>query len=243
MRRPVIIPVMSARRPRPAPADYDSNPERFRTASNSPRKFGRGDVHESVADRLAGDRAAPALDLGCGEGRLTHLLRARGIAVVGLDRSPTMLAALTAPAVRGDAASLPFREDQFGGVAALWILYHLAAPEDALQESRRVLRPGGFFVASAPSRATDPEFAAVIPACSSTFDAERAPDLIAEFFTLVDIETWDAPFVTLPDHAAVAEYLFGRGLARAKCAEAASTFDVPMPVTKRGCLIWGRKDG
>lgn len=230
-------------RPDPCRSDYDSNPERFRVGSRAAYEFGQGDVHESVADRLAATRSTPTLDLGCGEGRLSRLLHERGVNAVGVDRSPTMLTAVTTPAVLGHAATLPFRDECFGAVAALWMLYHFASPQEALLEGHRVLRLGGLFVASATSRETDPEFASVLPFRPSPFDAEDAPEITAKVFTLVDVETWDDPFVTLSDHAAVAEYLFGRGLARDRCADAASAFEVPMSVTKRGCLVWGRKDG
>ena len=45
---------------------------------------------------LAGD--GPVLDLGCGTGRVTLDLAARGIPVVGLDHDPVLLAALSARA-------------------------------------------------------------------------------------------------------------------------------------------------
>ena len=232
---------MSDARRRGAPGDYDTNPDRFRVGSECPRKYGEGDVHESVAERIAKEGLQPVLDVGCGEGRLCRLLWDQGLDAVGLDRSPTMLSAVPGPRVLGDASSLPFRPGRFGAVAALYMLYHLPEPKKALSECCRVLRSGGLFVAAAPSRHNDPELADVHPKRPSTFDAEDAPDLVAGFFANVEVETWDAPMVHLPTAEAVAEYLFGRGMPAGECREAAERFGAPLTVTKRGCLVWGYK--
>ncbi len=234
---------MNPNRPQADFADYDTNPDRFRTGSEAPRKYGQGDVHELVAERIVNERLHPVLDLGCGEGRLCRLLQEQNVEVVGLDRSPTMLSSAPGSRVLADASHLPFRRDSFGAVVALYMLYHLPEPETALRESRRVLRRGGLFAAAAPSRRTDPEIAEVLPTQVSTFDAEVAPDLVAEFFTKLEVVTWDAPFVHLPSVEAVAEYLFGRGMEKGKCEKAARRLGAPLDVTKRGCLVWGYKDG
>ena len=42
---------------------------------------------------------------------------------------------------------LPFGDEAFDVVAALWMLYHVPDVDRALAEIRRVLRPGGLFVA------------------------------------------------------------------------------------------------
>jgi ubiquinone/menaquinone biosynthesis C-methylase UbiE len=47
-----------------------------------------------------------------------------------------------------DAVSLPFADDSFDLVAAHYMLYHVPDPLQALQEFRRVLRPGGTLVAA-----------------------------------------------------------------------------------------------
>jgi SAM-dependent methyltransferase len=234
---------MNRKPPEALPGDYDINPARFRSGSESPRKYGQGDVHEAVAERIATEQLSPVLDLGCGEGRLCRLLQGLRIDVVGLDRSPTMLSAVSASRVLGDASNLPFRDACFGAVAALYMLYHLPRPETALVESRRVLRPGGLFVAATTSRSNDPELAEILPSRPSPFDAEEAPDLVRKVFARVQVETWDAPLVHLPTVQAVEEYLFGRGMNPAECGAAARRLGAPLTVTKRGCLVWAYKDG
>jgi SAM-dependent methyltransferase len=234
---------MSVKAPEASPGDYDTAPARFRTGSESARKYGQGDVHEEVAARIAREGLAPVLDLGCGEGRLCRLLRDLRIDAVGLDRSPTMLSAASGPRVLGDATALPFRDASFCAVAALYMLYHLPRPELALVESRRVLRHGGLFVAVTTSRYNDPELAEVLLTRPSSFDAEEAPGMVRQFFGRAEVETWDAPMIHLPTPDAVQEYLFGRGMPPAECAPAARRLGAPLTVTKRGCLIWAYKEG
>lgn len=95
------------------------------------------------------------LDVGCGPGTITADL-ARWVepgAVVGVDRSPAVLAEATAafptrehPNLRfapGDVYGLEFEDASFDVVFAHQILQHLTDPVAALGEMRRVLRRGG----------------------------------------------------------------------------------------------------
>lgn len=82
--------------------------------------------------------------------------------VVGLDRSATMLRAHGhEPVVQADAGALPFATGVFDAVVAVNMLYHLADPVVAIREARRVLAPGGLFVAATTSRRDSPELARV----------------------------------------------------------------------------------
>lgn len=90
------------------------------------------------------------LDVGCGPGRTTGLLAARGLQVVGIDLSPGMI-----EVARRDHPELDFRVGSMtaldlpdGAVAAViawWSIIHL--PRDvvpqAFAEFHRVLAPGG----------------------------------------------------------------------------------------------------
>jgi SAM-dependent methyltransferase len=98
--------------------------------------------------------AAPApgarvLDLGCGHGRDAAWLEARGLAVVGADLSPGMLAeahARTGAAlVECDMRVLPFGDGAFAGIWCNAALLHLPKADvpGALAAMRRALVPGG----------------------------------------------------------------------------------------------------
>jgi SAM-dependent methyltransferase len=92
------------------------------------------------------------LDVGCGPGTITADLArrvGRG-AVIGIDRSPDVVAAAAAAHAdsgaefrTADLYDLPFDDDAFDVVHAHQVLQHLSDPEAALVEMRRVCRPGG----------------------------------------------------------------------------------------------------
>jgi hypothetical protein len=73
-----------------------------------------------------------------------------------------------------------------------------------------------------------------------TFDAELAPELVAERFVDVDVEAWDRPLLTLPTTEAIRDYLIGRQIAPDRAAAAARTVDTPLRVTKLGAIVLAR---
>ena len=106
-----------------------------------------------------------------------------------------------------------------------------------------VLRRGGLFAACAPSRDNDPELADLVPRRGGSFDAEDAAAIVGEHFDQVQVERWNLPdAITLPTIAAVEEYLFGRRVEPERCGEEARRLGAPLSITKRGCLVWARKE-
>ena len=113
------------------PTDYDREPERFRAGVTTAERYSlAGDVHERVAARLSTERLGPVLDLGSGEGRLIAPLRSRSVPVVGFDNSPTMLASLRGPRVRGTRSLSPSAPTPSGRGGALRALPLRGAQED-----------------------------------------------------------------------------------------------------------------
>ncbi|MBH5334671.1 methyltransferase domain-containing protein [Streptomyces pactum] len=103
---------------------------------------------------------ATVLDVGCGDGSAMALALPllRGHRVVGVDWSRDALrrAATRLPAVvRGDISGggLPFASGSADAVVFGEVIEHLVDPDAALDELRRVLRPGGHLLLSTPNLA------------------------------------------------------------------------------------------
>lgn len=93
------------------------------------------------------------LDCGCGGGRHARAFAARGLRVVGVDRSADLLAAARSagagPAyVRADLRALPFRAAFDHAVSLFTSFGYFEGDGDArqLRAMRRALRPGGRFL-------------------------------------------------------------------------------------------------
>lgn len=130
-------------------------PSRYRTG---------GGMEDRVPLFLAGLRARVSpggriLDFGCGTGEIARALQAAGYLVTGADISSVMLQAGRAnPENAGiqfveiDAriVKTPFESGSFDGVIASSVLEYLVTPRAWLVELRRVLRPGGWLLATVP---------------------------------------------------------------------------------------------
>jgi SAM-dependent methyltransferase len=121
----------------------------------SHRDGSEAEVHVDFVERHLGEGARPraVLDLACGAGRHTAVLRRRGYRTLGVDLSLTLLARMHAqglPRVAGDMRRLPFQAESFDWVLNFFTSFGYFETERenflVLEEIVRVLAPGGWFL-------------------------------------------------------------------------------------------------
>ncbi len=103
-----------------------------------------------VLEWLDAKAAEHILDLGCGDGQLTLRIAATGASVVGVDTSAEMVASARARGVVAEVANaeaLPFAGRTFDAVFSNAVLHWVRDQDAMMAEVRRVLKPGGRFVA------------------------------------------------------------------------------------------------
>jgi SAM-dependent methyltransferase len=130
----------------------DDEPVDFRRQAATYGRY-RRDYSDALYDAIERQAGAGggrcALDLGCGTGFVAARLVARGWRLVGADFSAPMLAearrslAGRVPLVRARAEALPIA-DAAVALVTCGTAFHWFAPRPALDETTRVLVPGGF---------------------------------------------------------------------------------------------------
>lgn len=96
----------------------------------------------------------PVLEAGCGAGRVVMYYHRQGRAMVGMEFIASALDAIhqrepEIPLVAGDVRRLPFPEGTFGAVLAFGLYHNLEQGlEEALADTRKVLKEGGLLCAS-----------------------------------------------------------------------------------------------
>lgn len=101
---------------------------------------------------------ARILELGCGAGLSSALLSARGLRVTGVDLTGELDGNFLLPApgpelnlVQADITLLPFADESFDMVSSFDVLEHVPAITNCLEESLRVLKPGGQLIIVGPN--------------------------------------------------------------------------------------------
>ena len=105
---------------------------------------------EPLLDAVGAERGSELLDIASGPGYGAGAAAARGAQATGIDLSAAMVeeARRRFPDARfreGDAEALPFDDARFDAAICGFGLLHMPAPERAIAEAHRILRPGGRF--------------------------------------------------------------------------------------------------
>ena len=79
------------------------------------------------------------IEIGCGRGVYQDLVRN----YVGTDISDTAGKNIRKTFQQCSATELPFQDGEFDGAWSIWVFEHVPNPEKAMEEVRRVLKPGG----------------------------------------------------------------------------------------------------
>lgn len=140
------------------------------------------------------------LDAACGRGWGTTVLSESAATTVGVDFSPPALVdararhAGRAEFLEADLRALPFEDGRFDCCVCFEAIAHVTDPEAVLDELRRVLKPNGLLLVSAPN-------SAVYPAGNPLHLNETTPaDLearLADRFANVEMHRQQAYFASL----------------------------------------------
>ena len=126
-------------------------------AEDGPGQFDDEDedrlLHKAFVQLTVATPVGDLLDIGCGRGRLLKLLASRAKRVVGVDidsdarrlaRAELLVAGSPNCSLRqGDMYSLPFNDDEFDTIILDDVLGTAERPTQAIEESLRLLKPGG----------------------------------------------------------------------------------------------------
>ncbi len=97
-------------------------------------------------ERAGAHASGDLLDVGCGDMRAAGWLRGRFRRYHGVDLAASSFLQDLKPTAFARAEQLPFRAGTFDTVLGLSMLTYLPEPRLMLDESRRVLRPGGTLI-------------------------------------------------------------------------------------------------
>ena len=169
---------------------------------------------DAAVGAVAGREAPHLLDVGCGTGGFAARLALalpRAATVSAIDQSERFVRLTRERGIDarvGDAQALPFDDGSLDVVSAMWMLYHVPDLDRALAEARRVLRPGGLFVAvtNGDQHTADLRRDAGGAPLVTQFSSENGEEALRRHFD--DVRREDvATRAMFPDHAAAQAYL------------------------------------
>mgnify|MGYP006289734203 CR=1 FL=1 len=154
------------------------------------------EMRTAAIDLLDIERDDRVLDIGCGTGFATEGLLEEVDTVYGLDQSPHQLEKAYEKFGKrdgpvkfhlGDAERLPFRENSFDVVWSSGSIEYWPNPVDALEECRRVAKPGGQVLIVGPNYPNSSVFQRLADAIMLFYD-EREADRMFREAGFVDFE-------------------------------------------------------
>jgi trans-aconitate 2-methyltransferase len=163
-----------------------------------------------VVSLLALQRGERILDVGCGTGHLTAQIAESGAGVVGVDRSPEMIAAARKafPNLNfdiTDARKMPF-ESEFDAVFSNATLHWIHEPLLVIEGVRKALRPGGRFVAEFGGKGNIRKMQNAFDRALEELHLSRAGEInpwyypsVAEYSALLEDSGFEVRLITLFD--------------------------------------------
>ena len=149
--------------------------------------LGGFDLPQAVLARMP--KVRTAADLGCGTGAVPALMPEKAEKIIGVDGSPRMLELARRRLAGledrvslriGDLAHLPLADGEANFVCLNLVLHHLADPQDALREVRRVLSKGGTLVLTDFNRHDDERMRSEYGDRRLGFEADVLHEYLAE---------------------------------------------------------------
>ncbi|MDO4867308.1 MAG: methyltransferase domain-containing protein [Clostridia bacterium] len=108
-----------------------------------------------IAEQIKGVSYEALLDVGCGTGFLIDMLaKQKPARYCGVDLSDEMIRVAKGKGIHGaefvvgSADRLPYPDGSFDIVTCSQSFHHYPYPEKAMQEAKRVLKPGGLYILS-----------------------------------------------------------------------------------------------
>lgn len=113
-------------------------------------------IHDSghkKAEQLRKKKNVLILDCGCGNGDHLRFVQSK---TVGIDKNDKMLeiaqnANPTITFLQGDITKIPFRDNSFDSIVSMYVLEHIDALQEAINEISRILKRNGEFIVGLPT--------------------------------------------------------------------------------------------
>ncbi len=169
---------------------------------------------EAMVDALQLDEPGMVLDIAAGTGTSTAAIVKRGHRAIASDFSLGMMREGKKrqphiPFVGADATNLPFSDDSFDASVISFALRNVQEPKKALQEMRRIVRPGGTVVVCEFSTPTNAAFRHVY----TNYLMGLLPKVAEKVSTNGPAYTYLAESIThWPDQEELREWLLEAGL-------------------------------